>query len=122
MKDSKVGERVIFAARIAGRADPFVAGRAMMIVSDPRLLPCNERDDDQCATPADLCCESRETLLTNTATVQLVDANGRPLPIALNGVEGLAALDHVVIEGVLIERGDSGGFLVNASRIVRRTP
>lgn len=121
MKESKVGDHVTFAARVAGRADPFVAGRAMMTVSDPRLLPCNEREDDQCATPADLCCESRETLLANVATVQVVDAGGKPLPIALKGVEGLDALDHVVIEGVLVERGDKGGFVVNAVRVIRRS-
>jgi len=120
MREAKVGDRVVFAARIAGRADPFVNGRAMMVVSDPKLLPCNEREDDQCATPADLCCETRETLRTNTATVQVVDAQGRAIPLGLAGVEGLAALDHVVIEGVLTERGDEGGFVVNATRVVRR--
>ncbi len=122
MKVSKVGERITFTARVAGRANPFVAGRAMMIVSDPSLKPCNEREDDQCPTPADLCCETKETLRMNTATVQVVDAKGRVIPVALSGVEGLAALDHVVVEGILVERGDKGGFVVNATRVIRRQP
>lgn len=119
MPTARVGERVVFAARVAGRANPFVAGRAMMVVSDPKLLPCNEREDDQCKTPADLCCETPETLRANTATVQVVDARGRMIPVALQGVDGLAVLDRVVIEGVLIERGDKGGFVVNATRVIR---
>ena len=120
IQKAKVGEKVVFAARVAGRSDPFVVGNAMMVVSDPKLKPCNEREDDQCATPADLCCETRETLRMNTATVQVIGADGKPLPIALTGIEGLTALDHVVIEGVLVERGDQGGFVVTATRIVRR--
>lgn len=122
LRSAKVGDRVTFAARVAGRANPFVSGRAIMVVSDPALLPCNEREDDLCPTPADLCCESRETLLANTATVQVLDGRGRPLAVALSGHSGLASLDHVVVEGELVERGENGGFVVTASRIVRHDP
>lgn len=120
IRSAKVGDRVVFAARVAGRADPFVAGRAMMIVSDPSLKPCNEREDDKCPTPADLCCETKETIMANTATVQIVGADGKAIPVALSGVGGLATLDHVVVEGVLVERGDKGGFVVNASKVTRQ--
>lgn len=121
LKGARVGDRVAFAARIAGRAEPFVPRRAMMVVADAALVPI-KGDEEGCETNPELCCATREALLAGTATVQIVDERGRAIAVGLAGVEGLKVFDHVFVEGILVERGDEGGFVVNATRLVKRSP
>ena len=117
---AKVGDEVVFEARIGGRVKPWVEGRAVMVVIDPALVACSEMDmDDGCKTPWDYCCESTETLTTNTATVQVSGTGGRPLPLGLEGHGGLKALDRIVVAGVVTVK-DEGAFAVEARGIFRQ--
>ncbi|MHC4391247.1 MAG: hypothetical protein ACYTFT_02675 [Planctomycetota bacterium] len=117
---AKVGDEVVFEARVGGRVKPWVEGRAVMVVIDPALVPCSEMDmEDGCDTPWDYCCESTETLTTNTATVQVSGTGGRPLPLGLEGHGGLKALDRIVVTGVVTVK-DEGAFAVDARGIFRQ--
>jgi len=111
-----VGDRVVFEARIGGRVDPFVDGRAMMIVADASIESCDELHGDTCPTPWDYCCEPRDSLMAGTATVQIVGADGRPLALGLEGRHGLEPLATVIVEGVVTTLEDGGAFVVDAER------
>jgi len=86
------GDTVVFTARVGGREEPFVENRAMMLVVDPTLESCAELHGDACETPWDYCCEEPDSLLANTASVQFVGEDGKPLPFTLEGVDGIAPL------------------------------
>ena len=78
---------MVLKGRVAGAADVFVPQRAIFVMADTKLLACSERPGDNCPLPWDLCCETPETLKENTATVQLVGADGKPLKMELHNTE-----------------------------------
>lgn len=108
-----VGEPITVRGVIGGRSKPFVNGRAVMIIIDTELKPCGA--DEGCPTPWDYCCETKEDLLANTATVQVVDADGSPLRQTLDGVQGLAALRTVTVTGTV--RSTEGGLVIDAAKV-----
>lgn len=95
----KVGDEVVLRGRIGGGKEPFVAGRAMVTLMGARLKPCNENPDDACKTPWDVCCDPKELIRANTATVQIVDAKGQPLRTDLKGRRGVKELSDVIVRG-----------------------
>ncbi|HYG77973.1 MAG TPA: hypothetical protein VEK08_23410 [Planctomycetota bacterium] len=115
-KEAKAGDEVVMKGRIAGDKDVFVPQRAMFVLADTKLLACSERPGDNCPYPWDLCCETPETLKESTATVQLVDANGKPLKMDLKGVNGIKELSVLVVKGKVADR-EGGRLLVTASGI-----
>ena len=110
---ASVGDTVTFLARIGGRKKPFAEGRAVMVVIDPGLSPCTE----ECGARWYYCCETPETKLANTASVQIVDEKGATLALSLKGQSGLEELKHVAIVGDVVEKDDNGLFVVNAKGI-----
>lgn len=114
---AKPGDRVVFEARIGGRRDAFVENRAIFFVADSALLSCDQLHGDRCKTPWDYCCEPRDSLLRNMATVQIVDDGGRPLQRSLQDQHGLAPLRTVFVSGTVKESDDTGNFVVNAESI-----
>lgn len=113
---AKKGDDVTFDARIGGRAEPFVAGRAIMVVIDPSLPSCADMEEDHCPVPWDYCCESPESLTTNTATVQFVDADGKPLALSLENQKGLKPLEWITVQGRVANKEESL-FVVNVSGV-----
>ena len=67
------GDRIVFEARIGGRREAFVAGRAMFFATDSSLKDCAQLHGDTCKTPWDYCCEPPDSLRRHMATVQVVD-------------------------------------------------
>lgn len=117
-KSAQKGDTVVFTARIGGRHEPFVKSRAVMVVIDPAIPSCSDMgEDDHCPTPWDYCCEAPEAITAGTATVQFVGADGKPLPVELQGQGGLAPLATITVTGVVAEKDDSGLFIVNATGI-----
>lgn len=108
---------VVIVGRVGGRTVPFVPGAAMFVIADSKLLSCDQRAMDGCTTPWDYCCEPRDSLLANTATIQVVGADGRPLEANLAGEAGLAPLHTVTIAGKVALRDDAGTLVINAERI-----
>lgn len=112
------GDEVTFSARVMGRTEVFVPGRAIMIVGDPTILtPCNEKPDDPCETPWDVCCDPPESRRLGTLTVQVVDEAGTVLPTDLRGFQGITELSHLTITGTLATGGDDAPWIVNATGI-----
>ena len=119
IRDSaQAGDEITVSGRIMGNLKPFVDGRAAFILGDPEILiPCNERPDDDCETPWDNCCDSPEDKKRATATIQIVDADGRVLKEAIEGLGGLEKLAHVTVSGKVAEGSSPDLLLINAQAI-----
>lgn len=112
------GDVIVLKGQIMGAAEPFVEGRAAFILGDrEKLTPCNERPDDDCKTPWDNCCDSKEAFRDGTATIQIVGPDGRILKEGLEGVEGLEKLTKVLVKGKVAEQSGPGNLVINASAI-----
>ncbi len=111
--NAKDGQEIVVSGRIGGRKKVFVDSRAIMLAIDNKLKHCP--DEEGCPTPWDYCCDTPETLLANTISVQVVDEKGAPLEGSLEGVHGLKPLAHVVIAGSVKKAGDS--VVLNATKI-----
>ena len=115
---AKPGDEVTIKGRIMGNASPFVAGRSVFILGDPAIIAaCNDKPGDECETPWDSCCNSPEEKKKGTATVQIVNADGRVLKEPLEGVGGLAKLSTVTVSGKIAEGSSADLLIVNATAI-----
>ncbi len=65
-KIAQQGQQVVIKGRIGGVPNPFADKYAIFVLSDLRLLMCEEK----CPTPWDYCCTPREKILANVATVK----------------------------------------------------
>ena len=102
---------------IGGRKRPFTKSSAIFVLGDHSLETCDEKDDDNCPTPWDVCCEDRKKIANSTITVQLLDANGSLLAGTLEGVAGLEAGAKVKVKGSLDEKSSTRAFIINAKNI-----
>ena len=122
------GGTIVIRGRIGGSPDPFVEGRAVMTIADTdaivdcKAMSANGSMEDGCTTTWDYCCEPQDQIVANTATVQVVDAAGRPLHRSLSDLAGLAPLAVVVVEGTVGPRPSANVLVVNAARIYVETP
>lgn len=115
---AKPGDEVTVSGRIMGRSQPFVDGRAAFILGDPaKLTPCNERPDDECKTPWDNCCDSKEARQEGTATIQITGPDGRVLNQSLKGVHGLSELATVTLTGKVAPNSTAEALVINATLI-----
>lgn len=115
---AKPGDEITVSGRIMGSKKPFVDGRAAFILGDPEVLtPCNEVPGDECETPWDVCCDSPEDKKRATATIQIVDADGRVLKESIEGVGGLQNLSKITVSGKVAEGSSVDLLIVNASAI-----
>jgi len=113
------GDSVVVRGRIGGRMAPISGDSPVFLIVDLAIPHCGQMEDG-CPTPWDYCCETPESLLTNSATVQLVDENGAPLdvdPLAA----GLRNLDEVVVVGTVGPRPSQEVLTIRATA-VHRTP
>lgn len=115
---AKPGDAVVIEAKVIGAEKPFVEKRAVFIVGDPdKLTSCDLHEGDTCPTPWDVCCEDPRAIRENTATVQVVDAEGRVLAHGLRGVGGLRELSRVRVAGVIAPMSDGEALVINATAI-----
>lgn len=113
------GDDVTFNAKVMGSKTPFVTGRALMVVGDENTMTSCDlmSGDDHCETPWDVCCEDPKMIQKATASVQVVDAEGRVLSLGLQGVKGLKELSRVRIKGTVAPMSTAQSFIVNAQAI-----
>lgn len=108
--NAKEGEAIVVRGRIGGRSEPLSARSPVFTIIDMDL--------DACAGCSDSCGVSAEELRKNIATVQIVDASGKPVsdnPIAA----GLKAEDEVVIQGTVAASPGSDTLMILATSIHR---
>ena len=112
------GDLIVIKGQVMGAEEPFVEGRAAFVLGDrAKLTPCNERPDDPCPSPWDVCCDSKEDLREGTATIQVVGEDGRILKEAIEGVSGLEKLTKILVKGEVAEQAGPGNLIVNAKAI-----
>lgn len=120
-KSAKPGERVTVIGRIGGSRAPFVSTKAIFTMVDPTLKSCVEmgdHGDDHCPRPWDYCCEGKSEVSKAVASIEVVGADGKPLPIALNSTGELKPLMLVAVEGIL-QSDASGAFVIRADKIYK---
>jgi len=81
------------------------------------LTPCNEIPGDECETPWDCCCDSKEDKKAGIATIQIAGPDGRVLKEGIEGVGGLAKLATVTVTGKVAEGSSADSLVVNATAI-----
>ena len=102
LANAKDGDKVTIRGRVGGRKEPFVPGRAAMVMVDLAVPYCGEKvKDDHCATPWDYCCEPVDQLAKNAVAVQFDGPDGNILKADLNGAGGIAPLRVVIVQGTL---------------------
>ena len=100
---------------IGGRKD--LSRKTVMFILGILLETCDEKINDSCPTPWDVCCEDRNKVANSTMSVQLLDANGSLLAGTLQGVAGLEAGAKVKVKGSLDEKTSTRAFIINAKNI-----
>ncbi len=110
------GDEVILRGVIGGGAAPFSADRAIFTLLDRSTGTCDKIPGDNCPTPWDACCEPAETLVANSATIQVTNPSGQPIKATLNGVDGIAPLKQVVVRGKVQSKSDRT-IVINAESI-----
>lgn len=115
---AKPGDTVTVSGLVMGRETPFVDGRAAFVLGDRSVLtPCDENPGDECATPWDTCCDTPEDKQRATATIQLLDKNGRVIKQSLKGTHGLTELSTVTLTGIVDKASTSEALIINASQL-----
>ena len=114
----KQGDTIAIRGRIGGSVEPFTPGSAAFVIVDEAIPDCDRIEKDHCVTPWDYCCEPRDSLTANSATVMLVDEHGNPLSIDLQE-SGLKPLDDVVAVGVVGPRPTPQVLVVRATKLHR---
>jgi hypothetical protein len=106
---------VVVRGVIAGRAEPFIEGRAMFLLADLSLTAKHkQRHGDAPLSP---CCAAEGASLANTATIQVVGDDGRPLRVGLRGQHGLEPLAEVVVVGEVATPEGGDALVINARGI-----
>jgi len=117
-ESAESGAEITLHGLVMGRSKPFVEGRAAFVLGDRTLLtPCNEKEDDDCSTPWDVCCDSAEAKRKGTATIQIVGEDGRVIAGDLRGVNGLVELSKLTVHGTVAEGSSVDSLIVNATEI-----
>ena len=118
-KSVKEGDAVTIRGRIGGRAKPMSENVALFIMMDPAVPSCAEGDDDHCPVPWDYCCETPETIMANSATVQVMGDDGAVLPVSLEKQAGLEPLDEVIVVGTVGPRPSDGALVIYANGLYK---
>lgn len=109
------GDEVTVRAVVGGSVNPIVEDRALATLVDAGMNNTCVADDDHCRTPWDYCCEPREQLTANMATLQVVDADGRVVEADLS--QHIQPLSTVVVRGVVGPRPTAAALTINATGI-----
>lgn len=115
--DAEGPDEVVVVGRIGGRVQPFLEGAAVFLLADLGMKHCGEIHGDTCPQPWDYCCEPKDSLMKNTATIQLVDDSGRPLKVDVKEKHGLEPLRILTIKGKVAQREAGGALVINAEKI-----
>jgi hypothetical protein len=116
-KSAKEGDEVIVRVLVGGEVEPIVDTLASMVVVDVSVPSCAANPEDSCPTPWDFCCVPAEELVKHRATVQAVDAAGKPLKASFAAGQKIKPHDTLVVKGKVGPRPDPKVFVINATGI-----
>jgi hypothetical protein len=117
-KSVEPGQTITLAGKVIGNRAPFVEGRAMVVLGDPaKLTSCDLRPEDACTTPWDVCCDDPGDIKNFTATIQVIDADGKLIKQGLKGINGIKELSQLIITGTIADGSNADNLLVNATGI-----
>jgi hypothetical protein len=117
------GDEIVLSGRIMGREKVFVDGRASFVLGDPaKLTPCNEMPDDNCTTPWDACCDTKELKRVGLASIQILGEDGRVLSGVLKGTKGLKELSTLTVSGTVDKSSTEENLVINATKIYVEKP
>lgn len=111
-------QEVTLVGRIGGDVDPWVEGQAAFLIVDSELKPCNEQDDDGCATPWDYCCDM-DLLPERKAMIKVVDKAGKTIATDARKLLNVKESQTVVVHGHA-KRDDAGNLTVLADGVFVR--
>ena len=114
-KSAKPGDEIVVRGRVAGQMEPLAPNRAILTLLDASVKTCDQMPGDGCKTPWDACCEPRESLQASTATIQIVDAGGKPLKTTLRGANGIEPLKEVTVVGKVKDSGGADTLVIDAT-------
>ena len=115
---AKPGDTITIKGRIMGNDNPFVEGRAAFILGDSEVITaCSDRASDGCSTPWDTCCDTPEDIKRATATIQIINADGRVLKEGIEGVAGIEKLAKLLVTGTVAEGSTAERLVINATAI-----
>jgi len=109
--NAKEGDLISIHGRIGGRVDPMSPDSPVFTIVDLQLEYCGQHTDDACTTPWDYCCETPETIGSNTATVQLVSDSD------INPTTSLEPLDEVILQGTVGPRPNERVLTIRATGV-----
>ncbi|QDT17169.1 hypothetical protein [Alienimonas californiensis] len=110
------GDEVTVVGLIGGDRAPFVDGLAAFTIVDPKVPYCAA--DEGCPTPWDYCCQ-QDKVPANSATVKLIDADGKLVAENARDLLGIDELTEVVVRGTA-EKDDAGNLSVLARQVYVR--
>ena len=112
------GDAVVVRGRVGGRVQPVSDDGTVFTVMDLSVTHCWQMgDEDHCPTPWDYCCELPEDITANAATVQLVDAEGRPLSVGAG--DQVEPLDEVVLVATVAPRPTPDVLVLRTTGVYR---
>lgn len=120
-RNAEPGARVTVEGIVAGTRFPFTEGFASIILGDLAMETCDKISGDECPTPWDACCADPDVLKGQRLTLQISDAEGRPVAQSLKGIEGLAEMNQITAEGTVAPSSTPENLVINVSRL-HRTP
>lgn len=109
---SEPGATITVRGVIGGRPKPIADKSAIFTIMD-RGLVC----DTACGQGWSGCGNTPEALKAGIATVQITDADGKPLAAALEGANGLVPGANVVIRGTVAAVSNANVLIVTAQQI-----
>lgn len=118
-RSAEEGDEVVVRAVVGGAMEPMVDGRASALIVDAGLYNRCVSEEDHCDTPWDYCCAGPEDRTANMATLQVVDAEGRPLSSGLG--PKVKPLSTLVVRGVVGPRADAQALPIHATGIYVET-
>lgn len=111
MKSAKVGETITVRGNVAMSKDAFVENRAMFtLVDETTRKGCCPPSDKLPDTACDIPAEAR-------ATVQIVDANGKPARFGLSGEHGLKPGAEVFVTGKVETANGTDALVLTATSV-----
>ncbi len=121
--DPTPGKEVVLAGEVMGRMEPFVEGRAIVVLGDPtKLTPCNRIPGDECPTPWDICCDDAEVIKKSTSTIQFLGPDGKVIKSSLKGFHGIKELSYLTVKGRIAEGSNAENLLINAEAVFVTDP